>query len=127
MTDHSYSASTSSTWYIDSGASSHMTGAHEMFSKLSQADTDVEVVLGDGCCVGRWISSQCSWMWDHYISEGVHESHGIAGCIVCTWAEEEPSLSFHDQGSGSWGVFPIWTCAYASQDYKTICFSCYWS
>ena len=27
LTDHSYSASTSSTLYIDSGASSHMTGA----------------------------------------------------------------------------------------------------
>ena len=35
VTDHSYSASTSSTWYIDSGASSHMTGAREMFSELS--------------------------------------------------------------------------------------------
>ena len=35
LTDHSYSASTSSTWYIDSGASSHMTGAREMFSELS--------------------------------------------------------------------------------------------
>ena len=33
--DHSYTASTSSTWYIDSGASSHMTGAREMFSELS--------------------------------------------------------------------------------------------
>ena len=27
LTDHSYSASTSSTWYIDSGALSHVTGA----------------------------------------------------------------------------------------------------
>ena len=35
VTDHSYSASTSSTWYIDSVASSHMTGAREMFSELS--------------------------------------------------------------------------------------------
>ena len=51
MTDHSYSASTSSTWYIDSGASSHMTGAREMFSELSQAETDVEVVLGDDLVV----------------------------------------------------------------------------
>ena len=35
VTDHSYSASTFGTWYIDSGASSHMTGAREMFSELS--------------------------------------------------------------------------------------------
>ena len=47
MADHSYSASTSNTWYIDSKASSHMTGAREMFFKLSQTETDVEVVLGD--------------------------------------------------------------------------------
>ena len=45
--DHSYSASTTNTWYIDSGASSHMTGAREMFFELSYAETDVEVVLGD--------------------------------------------------------------------------------
>ena len=32
---HSYSASTSSTWYIDRGSSSHMKGAREMFFKLS--------------------------------------------------------------------------------------------
>ena len=35
VTDHSYSASASNTWYIDSGASSHMTGAREMFFELS--------------------------------------------------------------------------------------------
>ena len=47
MTKHSYSASTFDTWYIDSEASSHMIGAREMFSELSQTKTDVEVVLGD--------------------------------------------------------------------------------
>ena len=35
VTDHSYSASTSSTWYINSVASSHMTGAREMFFEIS--------------------------------------------------------------------------------------------
>ena len=51
VTDHSYSASTSSTWYINSGASSHMTGARDMFFELSQIDMDVEVVLGDDSSV----------------------------------------------------------------------------
>ena len=51
LTDYSYSASTSSTWYIDNGASSHMTGARDMFAKLSQAKTDVEVVLGDDSAI----------------------------------------------------------------------------
>ena len=40
-TEHSYSASTSSTWYIDSGTLSHMAGAREMFSELSQTDTEM--------------------------------------------------------------------------------------
>ena len=35
LTDYSYSASTSNTWYIDSGGLSHMIGAREMFSELS--------------------------------------------------------------------------------------------
>ena len=35
LTGHSLSAFTTNTWYIDSGASSHMTGAREMFSELS--------------------------------------------------------------------------------------------
>ena len=47
LTDHSFSASATSTWYIDSSALSHMTGAREMFSKISRACIDVEVVLGD--------------------------------------------------------------------------------
>ena len=51
VTNHSYSVSTSSIWYIDSGALSHMTGAREMFSELSQAGIDVEVVLGDDTIV----------------------------------------------------------------------------
>ena len=46
LTGHSLSASTTSTWYIDSGASSHMIGAREMFFELSQEEIDVEVVLG---------------------------------------------------------------------------------
>ena len=51
LTDHSFNASTTNTWYIDTGASSHMTGAREMFSELSQEGIDVEVVLGDGTVI----------------------------------------------------------------------------
>ena len=43
--------STSSTWYIDSGATSHMTGARGVFSELSESSRDVEVVLGDNTVV----------------------------------------------------------------------------
>eukprot|EP00253_Pinus_taeda_P023365 PITA_23365 len=37
----------SSIWYVDSGASRHMTRVREYFSELSEGDTDMEVVLGD--------------------------------------------------------------------------------
>jgi hypothetical protein len=36
----------SSVWYIDSGASRHMTGVHEHLTNLTQI-SDLEVVLGD--------------------------------------------------------------------------------
>ena len=49
---HSLSATTtSSTWYIDSGASSHMTGDHDMFSDMSETELELEVVLGDDTVV----------------------------------------------------------------------------
>ena len=42
---HSLSASsTSSTWYIDSGASSHMTSVRDMFTEISETDLELEVV-----------------------------------------------------------------------------------
>ena len=49
---HSLSATTtSSTWYINSGASSHMTGDRDMFSKTSKTYLELEVVLGDDIVV----------------------------------------------------------------------------
>jgi hypothetical protein len=41
------SRASSSIWYVDSGASRHMTRVREYFSELSEGDTDMEVVLGD--------------------------------------------------------------------------------
>ena len=77
LTDHSYSSSTSSTWYIDSGASSHMTGAREMFSELSQAGIDVEVVLGDDTIVRVVGHGTITF-------QRVHKSHDFEGRVVCT-------------------------------------------
>ena len=49
---HSLSATTtSSTWYIDSGDSSHMTGDRDMFVEMSETELDLEVVLGDDTMV----------------------------------------------------------------------------
>ena len=39
--------SCSITWYIDSGASRHMTGVREQFSELSQQAVSHDIVLGD--------------------------------------------------------------------------------
>lgn len=43
----SISGASSRIWYVDSGASRHMTGVWEYFSKRSESGTDIEVVLGD--------------------------------------------------------------------------------
>ena len=49
---HSLSAATNfSTWYIDSGASSHMTGDRDMFTEMSESGFEMEVVLGDDIVV----------------------------------------------------------------------------
>eukprot|EP00253_Pinus_taeda_P034881 PITA_34881 len=43
----SISRASSGIWYVDGGASRHMTGVCEYFSKLSESGNDIEVVLGD--------------------------------------------------------------------------------
>ena len=47
----STSGASSSVWYVDSGASRHMTGVREYFSELSESGTDIEVVLRDDSIV----------------------------------------------------------------------------
>ena len=42
----STSEASSGIWYVDSGASRHMTGVREYFSEHSKNDIDIEVVLG---------------------------------------------------------------------------------
>eukprot|EP00253_Pinus_taeda_P034296 PITA_34296 len=43
----SISEASSGIWYVDSGASRHMTRVREYFSGISESGTDIEVVLGD--------------------------------------------------------------------------------
>jgi hypothetical protein len=53
-------SSTSRVWYIDSGASAHMSGVRECFSKLNERGVSMEVELGDDRVVrvvGRGIVS----------------------------------------------------------------------
>ena len=40
-------SSTSKVWYIDSGASTHMSGVQKCFSELTERGVDVEVELED--------------------------------------------------------------------------------
>jgi hypothetical protein len=42
---------TPSIWYIDSGASSHMTGVREHFTDLRDLEVRMEIVLGDDSIV----------------------------------------------------------------------------
>ena len=39
-------STSSNVWYIDSGASRHMTGAQEFFSDLAKREIDIDIVLG---------------------------------------------------------------------------------
>eukprot|EP00253_Pinus_taeda_P033059 PITA_33059 len=48
----SISRASSGIWYVDSGASHHMTGVREYFFELSESGIDIEVVLGDDKVVG---------------------------------------------------------------------------
>lgn len=47
ITSTSNRSTSSDVWYIDSGASRHMTGAQEFFSKLAERALNIEIVLGD--------------------------------------------------------------------------------
>ena len=52
IVEHSLNSTTnSSTWYINSGASSHMTGDRDMFTEMSESDLEIEVVMGDDTVV----------------------------------------------------------------------------
>ena len=66
-----------------------MTGAREMFSELSQAEIDVEVVLGDDIVVRAVGHGTITF-------QRIHESHDFERCTVCTWAKKELGFSFHD-------------------------------
>ena len=60
MSSQSARASTTGIWYINSGASSHITGIRQYFTDLTETGMDVEVVLGDNFLVkaiGRGIVS----------------------------------------------------------------------
>jgi hypothetical protein len=40
--------SASGTWFVDSGATCHMTGARELFESFTESDLDMYVELGMG-------------------------------------------------------------------------------
>jgi hypothetical protein len=57
--------SPSNIWYIDSGASSHMSGVREHFTDLRDPEIRLEIMLGDNTIV------RASGAWHSSISEGV--------------------------------------------------------
>ena len=60
--------------------------------------TDVEVVLGDDSVVSAVGRGTITFQRESM-------SPMVLRDVLCTWAKEEPSVSFHDRGLGSWGVF----------------------
>ena len=59
------SASTTGIWYIDSGASSHMTGIRQYFIDLTETGLDLDVVLGDNSSVKAVGRGLVSFQRDH--------------------------------------------------------------
>ena len=85
---------TSRVWYIDSGASTHMSGVRECFSELNERGVDVEVELGDdGNC-------QSYGERDNVVLEGVLSSFEVSRRLLCPWATEELDINFYYRGQG---------------------------
>jgi hypothetical protein len=76
----SSSTSSSVVWYIDSGASRHMTGVRSQFSELSEKALDTNVVLGDDRTVG---------------AVGVGTVIFQRESLLCSRLEMEPCFSFY--------------------------------
>eukprot|EP00253_Pinus_taeda_P035422 PITA_35422 len=79
------SIATSSIWYVDSGASHHMTAVREYFSELSEDDTDMEVVLGDDNMVR--VVGVGTLTFDRGPKPPLK-----CQCTICAWNEEEPDI-----------------------------------
>jgi len=47
MVSLSTNVTSSSVWFVDSGASCHMSGDRQNFTRLNETDIDLEMVLGD--------------------------------------------------------------------------------
>jgi hypothetical protein len=47
-----YGTTSNGAWFVDSGASRHMTGTHELFTNLSEKDLDLHVELGTNAKCG---------------------------------------------------------------------------
>ena len=107
MSSQSASASTSSIWYIDSGASSHMTGIKQYFTNLTEIGLDLEVVLGEPL-------SQGCWTRNYFFSKGSWRIHEAKGCPIGSWIKEKLGVSFYYRGYGILGDVSRWTCAHTS-------------
>ena len=87
---HSLSASTTtSTWYINSGASSHMTGTRDGFTEMTETDLDLEVVLGDDTvvrAVGRGTVN--------FQRESMERTR-LNDVLYIPWLKRKPCFSFH--------------------------------
>jgi hypothetical protein len=82
-------------WYIDSGASSHMTGVREHFTNLRDQEVKMDIALGDDTIAKVVGCGTVTFQRD------TMPTHIVQGCVVHHWAEEESDISFHPPGQGS--------------------------
>jgi hypothetical protein len=85
---------TRSAWYLDNGASRHMTEARELFNSLTEKDSGIHVELGDDA---KYAVKGEGTILFQLESGGSFEAQG---CAICTRTEEEFALSLSYGGQG---------------------------
>jgi hypothetical protein len=92
----------SSAWFMDSGASHHMTRTHELFTSISEGDSELHVELGTHTKCGV---EGVGTVRFQLVKSGI--------CVVCPRAEEEFALSLSSGGQGLCNLVPKRTSVHA--------------
>jgi hypothetical protein len=98
-----------SAWFVDSGASRHMTGTHELFTSLSEKDLDLHVELGTNAKCGVEGVGTVRFQLE---SGGSLE---VADVLYVPELKNEFSLSFNNGGQGIHHHFRGWSGSYSAE------------
>jgi hypothetical protein len=94
--------SSSTVWYVDGGASSHMTRVREYFSSLQEEEMDLVIEMDN--------NTKCQAIGHGTITFQRESGKAIdgEGCVICSGHDEEPDISFNIGGQGLCGLILGW-------------------